>query len=99
MIADAFSMVPELINEVISSVDEFLKYDDHAFVGEIKERAKKEGSPGELYKKAMEMLKMVRYRQKVYTCILEFPLTIPLVKQKKSSGKHWKNLYKNSGDF
>ncbi len=79
MIADAFSMVPEFITEITSSVDEFLKYDDHTFLGEIKERAKKENSSGKSYKKAMEMLKMVRYRQKRYVCILEFPLNFPLV--------------------
>lgn len=83
MIADALSMVPEFIDECISSVDELLKYDDHTFVEEIKERAKSEDSSGNAYKKAMEMLKMLGYRQKRYTCILEFPLSFPLVVNKE----------------
>ena len=82
MIADALSMVPELINEIFSSVDTFLKYDDHTIVEVIKERAKRKCS-SKSYKKAMEILEMVRYRQKMYTCILEFPLSFPLVVEEK----------------
>jgi hypothetical protein len=83
MIADALSLVPEFISEIVSEVDTFLKYDDHTIVGEIKERAKRESSSKE-YKKAMEILKMVRYRQKKYTCILEFPLSFPLIVKEES---------------
>jgi len=82
MIADALSMVPDFISEIVSEVDEFLEYDDHAIVGEIKKRAQTEDSSRE-YKRAMEILKMVRYRQKMYTCILEFPLSFPLVVTKE----------------
>jgi len=82
MIADAFSMVPEFINEIVSSVDTFLKYDDHTIVEVIKERAKRKCS-SKSYKKAMEILEMVRYRQKMYTCILEFPLSFSLIVEEK----------------
>lgn len=78
MIADALSMVPDLINEIVSEVDTFLEYDDHTIVEVVKERAKKEGS-SKSYTKAMEILEMVRYRQKMYKCILEFPLSFPLI--------------------
>jgi hypothetical protein len=75
MIADALSMVPELIDEIIAEVDTFLNYDDHTIVAEIKERAK----DSKQYKKAMDILKKVRYRQKIYRCILEVPLSFPLI--------------------
>ena len=78
MIADALSMVPDFINEIISEVDTLLEYDDHTIVSEIKERAKTKSSSEE-YKKAIEIFKMVRYRQKKYTCILEYPLSFPLI--------------------
>ena len=81
MIADALSMVPDFIDEIVSEVDTFLEYDDHTIIEVIKERAKKEGSKS--YTKAMEILEMVRYRQKMYKCILEFPLSFPLIVKKK----------------
>lgn len=31
----------------------------------------------------MKILEMVRYRQKMYTCILEFPLSFPLIVKRK----------------
>ncbi len=82
MIADALSQVPDFINEIISDIDTLLEYDDHTIVGEISERAKKSSS--EEYKKAMEILKMVRYRQKKYTCILEYPLSFSLTVEENS---------------
>ena len=82
MIADALSMIPDLINEIVSEVDALLKYDDHTLVEMVKERAKKEGS-SKSYTKAMDIFEMVRYRQKMYKCILEFPLSFPLVVEEK----------------
>lgn len=82
MIADALSMIPDFINEIVSEVDTFLEYDDHTIVEVVRERAKKEG-PSTPYRKAMEILKKVRYRQKMYKCILEFPLSFPLVVEEK----------------
>jgi len=82
MIADALSMIPDFINEIVSEVDTFLEYDDHTIVEVVRERAKNE-SPSTPYRKAMEILKKVRYRQKMYKCILEFPLSFPLVVEEK----------------
>ena len=79
MIADALSKVPEFITEIMSSVNEFLKYDDHSMVCAIKERAQGEDSSTRPYKEAMEILEKVRYRKKMYEHILEFPLNLPLI--------------------
>ena len=46
---------------------------------QIKERAK----DSQRYKKAMDILKKVRYRQKMYRCILEAPLSFPLIVKKE----------------
>jgi HD superfamily phosphohydrolase len=79
MIADALSEVPEFIEEIISSIDEFLKYDDHSIVYAIQEKAHGENSLAERFKKASKILKMVRNRQKTYKTVLEYPLSFPLV--------------------
>ncbi|MBU7046895.1 MAG: HD domain-containing protein [Theionarchaea archaeon] len=76
MIADALSLVPEFINEIVSDVDTFLEYDDHTIVEGVKEKANKGLTP---YKNAYDIFKMVRNRQKKYKCILEFPLSFPLI--------------------
>ncbi|MBU7043891.1 MAG: HD domain-containing protein [Theionarchaea archaeon] len=82
MIADALSKVPEFIQEITSSVDEFLKYDDHSIICAIRERAQGTDFITKKYKEAKELLDKVKYREKTYKNILEFPLSFPLaVKQ------------------
>jgi HD superfamily phosphohydrolase len=83
MIADALSKIPEFITEITSSVDEFLKYDDHSVFCAIRERAQGTDSSAQLYKEASGILEKVRYRKKTYKHILEFPLSFPLVVKKE----------------
>jgi HD superfamily phosphohydrolase len=79
MIADALSKVPDLLEEITSSVDEFLKYDDEFTQCVIRERAIGTDAVSRRYKEARKILKMVRFRHKSYKTILEFPLIFPLV--------------------
>lgn len=82
MIADALCKVPEFIAEIISSIDEFLKYDDCTIVYAIRERAQGEDSSKNEYKEAKIILEKVRNREKMYKCILEFPLVFPIATKK-----------------
>lgn len=78
MIVDALSKVPELITEIVSSVDKFLEYDDNTITSVIRERARKEDSSARPYKEANRILKEVRERKKTYEHILEFLLHLPI---------------------
>ncbi len=71
MIADALSKVPEFISEITSSVEEFLKYDDHTITCEIRKRAQGEDSSIKSYEEAIEILDKVRFREKTYNSISE----------------------------
>jgi len=78
MITDALEKIPEFIKDITSSVDKFITFDDRSFVCAINERARKKGRSAKQYKKAKEIFKKVRNRQKTYKNILEFPLIFPL---------------------
>ena len=81
MIADALFKIPSFIEEITSSADIFLKYDDHTFVCAIRERAQGEDESCRPYKEAIEILEKVRYRKKTYETIFEYPLDLPLIFQ------------------
>jgi len=71
MIADALEKIPEFIEEIVSDLDEFLKYDDCSFICEVRNRKSK----GDGYEEAWGIFEKIKKREKVYKVIVEYPLS------------------------
>lgn len=82
MIVDALAKVPDFLTEIVSSVDEFVKYDDYLLTYTIKEKARGTDSEAERFKEADEIFQKVRDRKKTYEQIKEFLFHFPLITEK-----------------
>jgi HD superfamily phosphohydrolase len=76
MISDALKAIPEFVKDMISSVDNFLKYDSYNFMPEVK-RMITTGTPDD-FDKAKEIFTHVLNREKKYALIYSHPITLRL---------------------
>lgn len=84
MIIDTFKEIPEFVEEIISSIDIFLQYDDRSIIYTIKERSHGKNKDAEKYKKAISLFNKILDRKKTYKHILDFPLSFPLAVKKEA---------------
>jgi hypothetical protein len=74
MITEALLKIPDFLREIVSDIDEFLKYDDYCFLYEARKHAEKNK-----VNDAVKLFDDFRYRRKKYKEIYSHRITIDLL--------------------
>jgi HD superfamily phosphohydrolase len=78
MIQDALCQIPDLVEEISTSVKNLVKYDDSSIICEIRKRSRRRNETAKNYREAYMFLENVLERKKKYKCILEYPVMFPI---------------------
>lgn len=101
MIQDALSLVPDLVEEISTSVDKLVEYDDSTIICEIRRRSREKRENRHKYKEASQIFQDIYERKKRYKCVLEHPANFPIemIKDAKEQLKEVESIVNSELDF